>query len=245
MLVFDIQPILSVLFPPQYGDLQAYGDSYRLGLVFGRIMKKRYPQVLEVGLSSISLDDLLSWSHWPDFLKLYSMMRFYSDCIFTVIFVVIDGSSKAKNGLPDNCLIACSCAFFKLEEILGHIHDGSITVHQLQMIHGSDEQMKRLCNAMPVEAQKSLQGVELHTALNQKLDEYRMFSQQLECLNHLCHTIDPEICGKRNPLCLYSLAEPHPRALSAMVWLQTCSRFMSCSSNHMQLISICHIAATP
>ena len=78
LVLSDIQPILSVLFPPQYGDLQAYGDSHRLGLVFGRIMKKRYPQVL---VSSVSLNDLLSWSYWPDFIKLYSMIRFYSDCI--------------------------------------------------------------------------------------------------------------------------------------------------------------------
>ena len=84
---------------PQYGDLQAYGDSHRLGLVIGRIMKKRYPQLLEVGLSSVSLDDLLSWPYWPDFIKLYSMIRFYSDCIFTVILMCYRWVLQGKKGI--------------------------------------------------------------------------------------------------------------------------------------------------
>ena len=99
LVLSDIQPILSVLFPPQYGNLQAYDDSHRLGLVFGRIMKKRYPQLLEVGLSSVSLDDLLSWSYWPDLIKLYSMIRFYSDCIFTVILMYYRWVLQGKKGI--------------------------------------------------------------------------------------------------------------------------------------------------
>ena len=84
---------------PQYGDLQAYDDSHRLGLVFGRIMKKRYPQVFEVGLSSISLDDLLSWSHWPDFIKLCSMIRFIQGALFTVILMCYRWVFQGKRGI--------------------------------------------------------------------------------------------------------------------------------------------------
>ena len=83
---------------------------------------------------------------------------------------------------------------------MGHIHDGSITVHQLQTIGDSFEPMKRLCNAMPVEAQKSLQGVEL------RLDEYRTFSRQRKCLHHLCNAIDPKIRGKCVSMCGYFIA---------------------------------------
>jgi hypothetical protein len=57
-----------------YGSLDTYGDSHLLGLVFGRIMMKRYPQLKseEMGSFSVPLDDLLNWSYWPDCIKLYS-----------------------------------------------------------------------------------------------------------------------------------------------------------------------------
>ena len=194
-------------------------------------MKKRYPQLLEVGLSSISLDDLLSWSYWPDFIKLNSMIGFIQGALFTVFFVVIDGSSKAREGLPDKCLLACSCAISKMEAILMHIHDGSITVHQLKLIRDGVEQMKRLCNAMPVEAQKSLQGFELHTALKQRLDEYRMFSQQLECMQHLCHAIDPEICGKRNLKCIGERERANLVVQLARFFCMSVYLALSCISN--------------
>ena len=43
-----------------------------LGLIFGRIMIKKYPE-LELEEDTVfdtSLDDLLGWSYWPDFIKL-------------------------------------------------------------------------------------------------------------------------------------------------------------------------------
>ena len=40
----------------------------------GHILVKKYPQLTEGGSISISLDDILNWPYWPDFIKLYSML---------------------------------------------------------------------------------------------------------------------------------------------------------------------------
>ena len=53
--------------------LHGHEESLRYGQLFGRILQKKYPQLNE-GMIDISLDDLLDWPYWPDFIKLYSML---------------------------------------------------------------------------------------------------------------------------------------------------------------------------
>lgn len=45
-------------------------ESRNVGYLFGRLLQTKYPQLEEI--TSISLDDLLSWPHWPNFIRIYS-----------------------------------------------------------------------------------------------------------------------------------------------------------------------------
>ena len=55
----------------QHGNFGAFGESQRVGELFGRLLEKEYPKIMSEEFT-ISLDDLLSWSYWPDFIKIYS-----------------------------------------------------------------------------------------------------------------------------------------------------------------------------
>ena len=48
-------------------------DSWRVGSLFGRLLKKQYPNLKPQSSPQVSLDDLLDWSYWPSFIKIYSM----------------------------------------------------------------------------------------------------------------------------------------------------------------------------
>ena len=45
-------------------------SSKSVGVLFGRLLQPKYPDV-EKGIE-ISLEDLLTWSHWPNFIQIYS-----------------------------------------------------------------------------------------------------------------------------------------------------------------------------
>ena len=63
------------------------------------------------------------------------------------------------------------------------------------MIDNSFEQMKRLCGTMPQE--ELAQMSDLDSALQKRLAELQEYTQQLNHLDYLCHSLDLKICGKK------------------------------------------------
>ena len=53
-------------------DLQGFVKmkSKNVGVLFGRLLQRKYPNI-ENGIE-ISLEDLLKWSHWPNFIQICS-----------------------------------------------------------------------------------------------------------------------------------------------------------------------------
>ena len=77
-LFFSILVIILPIFvhlQPHYGTVENFlsMDSWRVGSLFGRLLKKQYPSLKPQSSLQISLDDLLDWSYWPSFIKIYSM----------------------------------------------------------------------------------------------------------------------------------------------------------------------------
>ena len=56
-------------------DSLASVKSRRVGTLFGRLLVRKYPQIEHRELIDISLDDLLNWSYWPNFIKIYSKLE--------------------------------------------------------------------------------------------------------------------------------------------------------------------------
>ena len=107
-----------------------------------------------------------------------------------------DGSSKTKEGLPGYCLVTCSCAVSQLEHVSREIHDGNITVSDLEKIKARKEQMKRLCGAAQ-QAEKSKDSSDLYHFVLMRLEELDEYHQQKIYLEHVCQRMNKTVDGKR------------------------------------------------
>ena len=111
----------------------------------------------------------------------------------------LGGSSKLKEGLPEECQLACSCAVSQLEEVSKQLEKGSITILDLHKIEEKQQQMKRLCESasaqqtanMPVE----ITYERMIFTVGQRMEEFESFKKQQGNLLHLCHNIRHEIKG--------------------------------------------------
>ena len=123
-------------------------------------------------------------------------------CPFTLA-----GSSKLKEGLPQECQMACSFAISKLDEVFRQLHMGDITIIDLQVIKKEQQQMKRLCESASTQQTEASNSVEKSYeatifAVEQRMEEFEIFREQKGILHHLCKEIHHEIKGI---LCFSSL----------------------------------------
>jgi hypothetical protein len=195
-MVKEVNPLISTLFMEKaidrlstethHGNLDAFGESRRVGELFGRLLEKRYPQIATEESINISLHDLLTWSYWPDFIKIYS------------------GTSKAKEGLPQKCHLACFCALSQLEQVSRQLQGGDITVVDLQKIRSGQQQMERLCKAANSEQRKGDKSEQnggqlsydaLIHSVELRLEEFNTLEKQQGFLQNLCEKIHPSIKG--------------------------------------------------
>ena len=114
----------------------------------------------------------------------------------------IEGNSKLKEGLPESCQLACSCAVSKLDDIFRQLQSREISIQDLQKIKTSLQQMKQLCEATEQKDDKSKKTVELtsyavmHCAVNLRLEEFNEFEKQKCFLLQLCQKIHGGVKGE-------------------------------------------------
>ena len=99
--------------------------------------------------------------------------------------------SKLKEGLPQECQVACLCALTKFHEISDSIQRGDINIEQLHIIKLNQEQMKRLCDA---DKQTDL----TFSTVQQRLEEFQMFERNKGHLFYLCSQLHGDIQGNYN-----------------------------------------------
>ena len=66
----------------QYGSLRRFQDSQIVGELYGQILVKKYSTLNTDSEFSVSLDDLLSWPYWCDFIRIYSMSKPYNLLVY-------------------------------------------------------------------------------------------------------------------------------------------------------------------
>ena len=102
-----------------------------------------------------------------------------------------------KKGLPDNCVIACSCAVTQLELISRQLCDKHITVTDLEKIQANDKQTRRLSDAAQ-KTEKSKEHPTLYHNVNLRLEELQEYQEQKKHLERVCqnvhHTIEGKLC---------------------------------------------------
>lgn len=139
------------------------------------------------------------------YLSLYHVVCSYKlyhvFCFLSAIYIYIVGNSKLKEGLPKECLMACSCAIIKLREVSEQLEIGAITILDLQKIKKMQQQMKRLCESASTQQKKaSMSGGRVTfeamiSAVEQRINEFKCFKEQQGFLLHLCQKIQHEIKG--------------------------------------------------
>lgn len=134
------------------------------------------------------------------------MVRFnlanLSDSLYTIcLFNPNPGSkSKLKEGLPQECQIACLCALSGFQVVCDDMQKRSISVTDLQKIKDNHEQMKRLCEAATAHGDSKESGQlsykAVNSALSQIMEEFKEFEEHQSHLSHLCSNIPDVVQGK-------------------------------------------------
>ena len=104
------------------------------------------------------------------------------------------GSSKAKDGLPDNCKLACFCAISLLESVSHKLGQGDVTIKELEKIDRSIEQMERLCDSVQKKTEMFIKG-RIHALVKLRLGEFWEFQEQLGHLQHVCLLVTDHVKG--------------------------------------------------
>ena len=118
------------------------------------------------------------------------------------VILFSEGTSKLKEGLPEKCQVACSCAISRLEEVFKQLQEGEITIVDLQKIKDKSEQMKRLCEAASADQKKDkrregeMSYDAMFEAVKQRIEEFEKFKQHKGYLLSLCQKIQPPLRGK-------------------------------------------------
>ena len=133
------------------------------------------------------------------------MVRFnlanLSDSLYTVCVLKPNPGSKSKlkEGLPQECQIACLCALSGFQVVCDDMQKRNISVTELQKIKDNHEQMKRLCEAATAHDSKEsgqLSYKAVNSALSQIMEEFKVFKEHQSHLSHLCSNIPDIVQGK-------------------------------------------------
>ena len=171
-----------------------------MGMLLGDLLKKKYPNIQPGTEITISLDEVLQWSLWPNFIKLYGTLPFRITWYFYRLYITSasfhpGSNSKLKAGLPDECQFACVTALSMFQDVFDRLQTHSVSITELRKIERNLGQMKRLCEAATAHkgsGQLSYKAVD--SALSQTMEEFKAFKKYWSRLSHFCLNI-PDVQG--------------------------------------------------
>lgn len=144
-----------------------------------------------------------------------------------------------KEGLPEECQRACSCAISKLEDVTRQLQTGAITILDLQEIKREQQQMKRLCQSASAQQKEASKSVEMMTyetmvfRVAQRIQEFESFRQQQGILLNLCLKIHQEIKGRTYPVSLYLHGYIKSTACTVFIIWHVCFVFLWSNTVHI------------
>ena len=108
--------------------------------------------------------------------------------------------TKLKQGIPKEYQFVGDWVRSCLQEICKSLESANATLKEVEKIGESHEQMKRLCQALSSDEYGNALHRSVETALRMRLEECKMFRQNLEHLFHLYHHLDDKVQGKQRSL---------------------------------------------
>lgn len=99
-----------------------------------------------------------------------------------------------KDGLSKSCEKACSCAIIKFNSVSSQLQTGEISCLDMHEVNKSLPAMKQLCEAAEEKEKKTKKKSEdsslfntLREAIKCRLQEYKVFIKQRDCVLRLCY----------------------------------------------------------
>ena len=163
-------------------------DSKLLGVVLGKVLKKQYP---DLNSYWITLDVLLDWVLWPNYLKIVHQ-GYHTNYLPLYIFLKlssIGSESLLKDGLPEECRVVCACASSKFEEICNRLEKANVSFKELRKMKDKEKQVQRLCEAVTESENSQLSYEKVVCSLNQRLKEFSHFSRRRQAYLEICKWI--------------------------------------------------------
>ena len=107
-------------------------------------------------------------------------------------------SGKNRSSLPEESNLRCGMAISTLDAHCDSIDSGDICVKDLQLISRRRDQMEKLCLAARTgsleKKGEKYQGIK--TALDTRIQEYKMFINRRELLGNLCNGVTVNVTGE-------------------------------------------------
>ncbi|XP_064404373.1 E3 ubiquitin-protein ligase RNF213-like isoform X3 [Halichondria panicea] len=143
-------------------------DSVAFGKVFGAILEKRYPQLMEDNSHDwITLGVLLEWIVWPTYLKIVKQGD---------VCLLMEGLSK-------QCQRACVCAVFKFKDMCDRVLSGDITMSDLNQMIAHRYRVEKLFEAIEGE-ELTLKIVS--AALDKRMQQYLFIENRRKAYTYIC-----------------------------------------------------------
>lgn len=120
--------------------------------------------------------------------------------VIKIVSFILESNSKLKQGLPDECQLACSCAVTMFEDVCKNIQKGDIPMEEMQKIKQKSSQMKRLCEAVSLpgdeKRKQNMSFTDIDCVVEQRMQEFKVFEEYKGQLCQLCSHIPDTVQGK-------------------------------------------------
>ena len=98
--------------------------------------------------------------------------------------------SKLKEGLPEECNVACVLALSRFDDVCRTLQNGDMTVFNLRKIDNNEQQMKRLCEAVTKFAKGEQMTYDtLRSTLLRRLQEFTSFKHCKAMYLSICNWV--------------------------------------------------------
>ncbi len=163
----------------------------------GTLLTKKYHQLTTEGVVNnwITLDVLLEWDLWPNYVKIVQQgkqMNAYEYIVQRLYYAV---GSPLHAGLQPECQIACVCAATKFEEVCTQLQQGSITLYDLQKMNTKEVRLRRLCEALTFQRDKNISLESVLACIDNRLDEFKKFSLRKQAYMEICKWMTESMKG--------------------------------------------------
>ena len=106
------------------------------------------------------------------------MLCLHVTVVATIVYSILGGTSKVKDGLNEHCIAVCRAAVMILNHICTQLSSGEILVKELLRVKEREQHLLMLCEAA------KMVSISVQETLKQRMHELICYESHRELLNH-------------------------------------------------------------